>query len=422
MKRKAVSRLIAWKEQDHSQPLCISGPKGIGKTYLALDFAKSFFDRNLYINFEDNAELCRYFEKKKKDDDPEAFLRILETYYQIQPELLRHILFLFDELWFCPSAYQLFLRFLTTNQPISILLITSKMDVFLEQECKNLVRVRLYPMDFDEFLSANGAEWYADIIRGHSMTEKKIPDIVHRELMQLFEDYLEVGGMPGAVNEYINFESTENVMEIHRILYQRLLTYLYEMYPEQEAFKMKQILEVLIEQLLKENHKFQYRFIRRGATRGLYSHAIDALEQQGLIYKCRKISDTTVVEESNFELFLLDIGIFHTLIHSRNKSFEVTEKQRKKAIIKNFTVQALARMQYQTYYWESKSQAKVDLIIKKDTQMIPIELQTQEHMYSKSAGIFRSQFDTPYSIRLSAKNFEIMEELRYYPYYSAYYI
>ncbi len=417
MKRKAVHQLINWKSHSTQHPLCISGPKGIGKTYLVLDFAKSFFEGNLYINFETNAKLCYFFEQHRTED----FLKNLKSYYQL-PELLSDVVYLIDELWACPCAYHSFLEFLRTNPSISIILITSKEGIFSGIEYEFIEKLQLFPLDFEEFLIANGAEWYTEIIRGHCITGKKIPEIVHRELLKLFEDYLEVGGMPAAVKEYLNFESTENVMEIHRILYQSMCSQIKKMYPEQEAFKMNQILDILVEQLLKENPKFQYRLIRKGATRMFYETAMNHLEENRIIYSCKKIKEKEKIDLTSKQLYYMDTGIFYTMLFSNSDNCHITENIKKKAVLKNFVAQTLAKNLIPFYYWESDGKARIHFIVKKEEEFFPIELYTQEHTYSKSTSVFRQHFLVPFSISLSKKNFEISNNIKQYPYYSLSYL
>ena len=276
-------------------------------------------------------------------------------------------------------------------------------------------------MDFEEFLIANGAEWYTEIIRGHCITGKKIPEIVHRELLKLFEDYLEVGG-PAAVKEYLNFESTENVMEIHRILYQSMCSQIKKMYPEQEAFKMNQILDILVEQLLKENPKFQYRLIRKGATRMFYETAMNHLEENRIIYSCKKIKEKEKIDLTSKQLYYMDTGIFYTMLFSNSDNCHITENIKKKAVLKNFVAQTLAKNLIPFYYWESDGKARIHFIVKKEEEFFPIELYTQEHTYSKSTSVFRQHFLVPFSISLSKKNFEISNNIKQYPYYSLSYL
>lgn len=421
MKRRAMEELIKWKDQTFKRPLYLSGCRGVGKTYLALEFAKTYFEGNLYINFEHNSKLCNYFKMQEEQIFPSDFIEILSNYYQIPEELLGTILFILDELPSCFCAYQSFLRFSAIEQGLSVVIISSEItehSKYLEQISKDFYFVSLYPMDFFEFLSANNLEWYTDIIKAHSINCKKVPEIVHNELITLLEDYLIVGGMPAAVNEYIHLQSTENIIEIHRLFTQSLFIQLQDVFSESDAFKMRQIFEITQYQLLKENKKFQYYMIRKGATKNMFYSAIEQLKRMNQILKCNRLLSDGRVEEELFRLYYYDVGIFNSLIQCNKTIGNVIEEHCRKAILENYIAQTLTCCQYQIYYWESKFQAKIDFIINHKEGMIPLELYLSHNMKTKSIKTFNNYFDYPYSIKISFKNFEFTNQVKYIPYYA----
>lgn len=432
MKRNAIQKLIDWKESKVRLPIWILGVKGVGKTYLALDFAKSFYEGNLYVNFENNAGLREYVKKQITMRQNEVnLIDILCEYFQIPEELIGTLLIVLDEIDSCREAMNLLMDMLQLESNLSILVISSKQSISIDIINRNPY-FYLYPIQFDEFLIALGQEWYAEVIKGHYQTNRKIPQIVHTELLTLFEDYLYVGGMPAAINEYISSDSVYNVAEIHKNIYQNFHYATDRNTNESEAMKMHQVLDVIVQQLMKENKKFQYRLIRKGTTYSMYKDAINSLVHQGCLLKSQKLVIDSNLENGNnsgslelnnqdstqFKLYCNDVGILYTLIQSEVCIDPKNEDQVRKALIENYTLQALTAKGYNPGFWESDSQAKVDFTIETKDGMIPIEAKTSDNTRSKSISIFKSQFSIPYSIKVSSRNYELSNGIKYIPYYA----
>lgn len=431
MKRNAIQKLITWKENGDTRPVLLTGVTGAGKTYLALEFAKSFYEGHLYINFENNATIRNYLiEKSLKNDQDYDFVELVCQYYQIPEELIGNILIILDEIHASSEVTALFMEYLKLEKIIPLIVISSTM-VGTKVDHESFYHINLYPMGFDEFLVALGQEWYAEVINGHYQTNRRIPQIVHTELLTLFEDYLMVGGMPAAVNEYINTDETYNISEIHKMIFRNIHNTCQESNPESEAFKMKQVLDVLVDQLCKENKKFQYRLIRKGATYAMYKEAIDLLSGQGYLLKCNKSSflalnddnkldseKATLEDSTQFKLYSNDVGILNSLIDKQIIKTEKNEGLLRKTIIENYILQALTANGYTPSFWESSSQAKIDFIINTSDGLVPLETKISDNSRSKSISVFKTFFEIPYSIKISSRNYEFSNGIKYIPYYA----
>lgn len=426
MKRNAIKKLITWKEQNSRKSMWITGIKGVGKTFLALDFAKSFYEGNLYVNFETNAAVCNLFQKAAYSIDNELnFIELLYQYYEIPLELSGNLLIILDEITFCKEAIEALNHYLNVTiapeNTVPILVLSSEL---LEIDDKYFDSFTLYPMEFDEFLVAGGDEWYAEVIKGHYQTNRKIPEIVHKELLTIFEDYLLVGGMPAAVNDYIAMENTNNVAEIHQRIYLSMLSSAKEKHSESDALKLSQVCSVMVEQLLKENKKFQYRLIRKGATYAHYKDVIQYLVTNSLVYKCSKgtydkTEGITICPEAlQFKLYVADVGILNTLIRKNSLYLDTQNEMIEKTILDNYIMQSLIARGYLPNFWESNSQAKIDFLIQNSDGVIPLEIKTNENTRSKSVSIFRTAHDIPYSIKVSNRNYEYSNQVKHLPYYA----
>ena len=421
MKRNAINQLIAWKENKDRKPLWLTGIKGVGKTYLALDFAKSFFDGNLYVNFETVSAVRALIQNACSSlDNDDNIIELLCQYYQIPKEYIGNLLFILDEVGECQEAVTMVEELIRIGSNIPLLLISSEVVAHQNDAFEEL---QLYPMEFDEYLMAIGSEWYSEVIKGHYQTSRKVPEIVHKELLNSFEDYLLVGGMPAAVNDFITMEGLQNVAEVHLGLYRTLVDRAMKKNSESEALKIAQIFQVMPEQLLKENKKFQYRLIRKGATYALYKDAIQNLVINQYLYKCQKNTYDTkdILQEQDtlqFKLYLPDVGILNTLLMKNISQEKELSPSIQKTILENYMMQSLTARGFRPNFWESNSLAKIDFIIETKDGIVPIETKLSDNTRNKSVSVFKASHEVPYSIRVSSKNFEFTNHVKNIPYYS----
>ena len=206
MKRNALSTLKQWKEAEERKPFYLTGIKGVGKTYLAFEFAEDFFESYLYLGLEQNSTMAEYLDALPE----ESILPALADYFEVPEEFLFSSLLILDEVYRCPNLLRRLLR-LSSEQTSLFWMFLSSYDALETEEKNSVEELVLYPLQFDEFLTAIGNEWYVEVITAHYKTKRKIPDIVHQELLSTFDEYLWIGGMPDVVNEYLTMESSIDV-------------------------------------------------------------------------------------------------------------------------------------------------------------------------------------------------------------------
>ncbi|WOO36984.1 AAA family ATPase [Anaerocolumna sp. AGMB13020] len=392
MKRKLFAQLKIWKESLQKKPLILTGAKGTGKTYLALTLAKDFYKRYIYINYELQAD---------KDKLAACFERFLLTGVtsgltplEGSPEESDKGLFLVDDMN-CIEEIDGIVMKISKLYPDWDILIISGYATYLQRDTYGINKYttfKLYPMDFDEFLSAAGHEWYVEMIDESVIKKSSLPQIFHEALVNLFETYLIVGGLPAAVNEYINNENTENITQIHRDI---LYSYFYEtdMKEENCALKVKQMLFTLPQQLSKRNKKFQFNQIRKGATENQYKESLTFIKSSFCGMICPRISDERISsyeseEISNnfsaFKLYLFDIGLYHSL--SKITGCDLKEGFRE-GLIESYIAQVLTGADIPFGYWETASGNHSLFLLKaaykNNYPVLPLEIRTKIQKRSK---------------------------------------
>lgn len=428
MKRKVIEVLIKWKEENKGIPILITGAKGVGKTYLAYDFAKAFFERICCINFEREPEFAKLF----LSNNPAIIADKLAAYFEIDFSTpTENRILILDEISFCKEAFDKINNMHFSELFRHIILISS--NPLPQEYLDNLKQLPVYPLEFDEFLLATGNEWYIETIMNHFQANSKIPPIVHKELIELHQLYLRIGGMPAMVNEYLNLLSVINTSEKHSILVGSYHDYILKYNSDSDALKMNQVYDSLVYQLMKENKKFQYKIIRKGTTHAMYRDAIRKLTELKYVIKCNRISNEQLIEPSkaflpedwskeevntNFKLYLSDTGILYSkLIEEKGNSLV---KNYKMALLENYVAQSLQAKNYQFAFWESDSMAKIDFLLFKNDEIIPIEIHKSDNTRSKSISILKQKCEFPYAIKISSKNFELSNQIKYVPFYAVF--
>ena len=428
MKRKVINELIHWKTEDRGKPILLTGAKGVGKTYLAYDFAKAFFKHICYLNFERDPRTA----VSLITADSEGMAPGIMEYFHIAEEApAESRVLILDEINRCEDMVSLVNKFIATGIFRHIICISS--NTVPEEITKTAVILPVYPLEFDEFLLATGNEWYIESILTHYNTNSKIPDIVHKELIALHRLYLQIGGMPGIINEYLNLSSVVNVSEQHNFLVGSYHDYILRDNSDSDALKMKQVFDSLVLQLMKENRKFQYKLIRKGTTHSMYKDAIQKLCDNHYIIRCDRISTEQLQapvqtfsghilqnssENTNFKLFLPDTGLLYTRLVEEQGA--AAPQIYRRAILENYIARSLHTKNYPFGFWESDSMAEIDFVYLKNNRLYPVEIFEGTNTRSKSISILKQKCEFPYAVKISSKNFDFAGGVKYVPYYAAF--
>ena len=428
MERKMLKKLQKWKDDKEKMPLIIYGARQVGKTYTILSFGKQYYKNVAYINFEDNTEIAKIFEK---DLEIERIIKELQVKLGITI-LKEDTLLFFDEIQACERALTS-LKYFAENAPqYHVIAAGSLLGIAINRQkysfpVGKVKMLTLYPLDFEEFLWAFNQKDLANMIR-EAFTENK-EFALHSLANEYYRLYLATGGMPRAVLEYREKQDMNFVTAVLKDINNSYIADMAKYANPTETTKIIAVYNIISAQLAKENKKFQYKLIKSGARAYEYETAINWLNASGIIIHCTKVKEgklplSAFIEPESFKIYMTDVGLLCNKFGIPTNVVIVENENLnnfKGALAENYVCSSLVQCGLIPYYWESNGKAEVDFVVQdKKGNIIPIEVKSSNHTRSKSLNIFKKLYDIPYTIRISTKNFGLENEIKCIPLYSVF--
>lgn len=311
MERSIIKQLKEWKNSPLRKPLILAGARQVGKTYILKEFGKREYKHVAYINCDNNPDVTGLF---AEDYDMKRILLVIGALTG-QPIIPGETLIILDEIQELPKGLAA-LKYFCENAPeYHVAVAGSLLGVALHRGESAPVGkadiIRLFPMSFEEYLMARGEEQIARILLSKDWTTISM---LHDKLTKLLREYYFVGGMPEAVTTFLK---TNDANEVRRVQENILFLYRSDMSKHvsaDEATRISMVWQSIPSQLAKENKRFIYSVVRKGARAKDFETAIQWLVDAGLIYKISRVRDVGMplkfYEEINtFKLFMLDVGL-----------------------------------------------------------------------------------------------------------------
>ncbi len=429
MKRKIESELLKWKQKKKDRkPLILYGARQVGKTYILMDFGEKNYENVVYINLETNLSVASIFDE---DISPERIIKLLEEVVDEQINPGTTLLFL-DEIQSCERALTSLKYFCEQAPEYHIVAAGSLLGVAINREhysfpVGKVHSLSLYPLDFEEFLWALDEEGLINEIRVSYDEKKPLQEALHKKALELYHYYLIIGGMPSAVKEYTNKNKLVLVPNVQNEILNNYVADMAKYASPEETVKIRAAFNSIPAQLAKDNKKFQYKVIQRGASSSMFGTSIDWLEQAGIVIKCRKTeqgnSPISVYENlSSFKLYMSDVGLLVAKSGISQRTILLNEANTfMGAITENYIGEQLTSMGNQIYYWAPEnSQAELDFLIQKNGEIIAIESKRSTHNKSRSLGMFINKYAPQRAIRLSEENFYYTSSVEAIPLYAVF--
>jgi predicted AAA+ superfamily ATPase len=431
MERKITEQLLAWKNSNKRMPLLLNGARQVGKTYILKEFGRLYYKNTVHINLETNVSINSYFDR---DISPQRIVEFLEitANERIIPD---ETLLILDEIQSSERALLSLKTFCEEAPQYHIAAAGSLLGVALNREkysfpVGKVDELTLFPLDFEEYLWALNKRRLAEEIRSHFLLDRAMPAALHEEALEIYRKYLVTGGMPAVVNRYVDSGSLVDTVSVQQQIINEYIADMAKYATPATSVKIRACYNSIPAQLAKENRKFQYKIVQRGATATLFGESIEWLNFAGIVLKCQKTASGNIPvaaysELSDFKLYMGDVGILTMKSGMPSQVILLNAGEENTfmgALTENYVAQALASNKIPLYYWKNDNSAEVDFLMQKENRVIPIEVKKGLHIRSKSLHIFVNQYNCPYAIRISQKNFGFENNIKSVPLYAVYLI
>ncbi len=425
MKRKLLNNLIEWKNDKNHKPLVLEGARQVGKTWLMKEFGRTQYKKVAYINFDRNEKMCKVFET---DLDTNRLITAIEldVEFKITPE---DTLIIFDEIQECPRAITSLKYFNEDTPQYDIIAAGSLLGVAHHFgtgfPVGKVEFLRLYPLSFTEFLDAMGKEQFVELIEEQDFEMIKL---FNTKFEDLLKQYTYIGGMPEVVQDFVNNKDFKKVRTIQKRILSSYEKDFSKHIPANTVEKVRMLWSSVPTQLAKDNKKFIYNAIKKGARAKEFETALTWLKDAGLIYQVYKITKPGLPigayeDLDSFKLFVLDVGLLGALVNLDAKTildrYEIFQEF-KGAMAEQYVLQQFKTIKdLPVYYWTNEtSRSEVDFVIQIDSKVIPVEVKAATNLKARSLKIYIEQFKPELALRTSLADYKKTDNLVDLPLYT----
>ena len=385
LKRKIEQSLTEWKAMPDRKPLIIKGCRQCGKTYSVLDFAKKNYKHVVYLNFFENPDYASVFSGSLETDHIVMMLSALlgrDAVFEAGETVL-----VLDEIQDCPEA-RTALKFFRIDGRFDVIGTGSLLGVKgYGKEPKSVpvgseMVIDMFPLDFEEFLWACGIPApVIEILKKCMETETPVPEALHNRMRQLLLQYAVVGGMPDAVQTFVDTKRLDKVLQIQRDIVRSYEDDMVKYAEKKDKSCIRECFQSIPRQLSKENKKFQYSVIKKGSSAGKYVGSLQWIEDAGIISRCYNLSIPELpldgnAEENIFKVYMRDQGLFVSMLEDGTQ-YDILQGKLygyKGAIFENLIADIFAKMGRKLYYYHKDSGLEVDFVIRFKGECMLVEV------------------------------------------------
>ena len=390
MKRTAMEKLVAWKSSDERKPMVLKGARQVGKTWLMKEFGKNYYKSFVYFNFDEEDELKSIFETNKNPQ------RIIELLSMIAGEKIHPLdtLVIFDEVQECPEALNALKYFKEKANEYHVIAAGSLLGTLLAKPKSYPVGMvnllDIFPLTFEEFLEATDAPLFAYYEGIHK--EQQIEEIFHNRLLEAYNNYLIIGGMPECVSSWLKHKDPAKIAQIQRELIEVYENDFSKHNGKVNSGRILMVFRSIVTQLAKSNEKFMYGAVKEGARARDFEEAIEWLVSAGMLNRIYNVSKlehplSAFDKLDQFKLFLFDTGLLKQMAGIDNSAILLKSTyQFKGPLTENYVLQQLrGQFDVMPRYFSSRN-GEIDFVLQCGMEIIPVETKGGE---DKSAPTFK---------------------------------
>lgn len=391
LRRKIESVLTEWKNSELKKPLVIKGIRQCGKTYIVQKFAKENYENVVYMNF--------ILEPDKKlaftgNIDVDTILLNLSALIPGSRFVKGKTCIILDEIQECREA-RTALKSFQIDGSFDVIATGSLLGVRGYGKSDNDVQdsvpvgyetvVEMCPLDFEEFLWANGIdEKVIDTVKSCFEKESVVPDGIHKVMMELLYRYVIVGGLPEVVNTFLETKNIELTYKVQRNILSEYEEDMVKYADDADKSRIRECFESIPRQLAKENKKFQYSVVRKGGRSSQYIGSIQWLEDAGIVKRCYNTQITELPLEGNsindcFKLYTSDIGLLVAMLDYGTQAdiLKGNLLGYKGAIFENLMADFLCKSGQKLYYFQKDSGLELDFLVRYQGECVALEVKAK---------------------------------------------
>ncbi len=423
LKRNAIQKLIKWKSDEERKPMVLKGARQVGKTWLMKEFGQTYYENYVYFNFDEEDDLKSIFETNKNPH------RIIELLSMIAAEkiLPGETLIIFDEIQECPEALNTLKYFKEKANEYHVIAAGSLLGTLLAKPKSYPVGMvnllTIYPFAFDEFLDAIDPVLYS--YYNSIQKEQHIEEIFHHRLLEVYNSYLIIGGMPECVSSWLKYKDPAKVNQIQKELIEVYENDFSKHNGKVNSGRILMVFRSIVSQLAKSNEKFVYGAVREGARAREFEEAIEWLVSAGMLNRVYNVSKTehplsAFNKLDQFKLFMFDTGLLKHMAGIDNSAILLkADYQFKGPLTENFILQQLkGQFEVEPCYYSDKN-SEIDFLLQYGTKIIPVEVQGGEDRTAPSFKRYITNNHPKYALRFSKRGYRKDGEFTNIPLYLA---
>lgn len=384
-RRKIEDILLRWKENPKRKPLVIKGCRQCGKTSSVVDFASKHYECVVYLDFHEHNEYCAFFAGALDVDTITLNMSVGIPGTKFLPGKTCIIL---DEIQECPRA-RASLKFFKIDGRFDVICTGSLLGVngYRSEDVNASIPVGfeyivdMYPMDFEEWLWANGIQQqHIDYLKRCLEREEPVNEAIHHRMRELLLRYVVVGGMPEAVSTFFETNNMNDVLAIQHSIIENYKADMLKYALTEDKARIRECFESIPAQLAKDNKKFQYSVIKKGARSAQYRSSLQWIEDAGIIRRCHNTRITELPLAGNaipdcFKIYMADIGLLISMLE-HGTAWSIMQGDMlgyKGAIFENLVADILGKMGRSLYYYQKGESLELDFLMRYKGKCCPLE-------------------------------------------------